>query len=96
VEWLGEAEGETRMRRSGWAEARDSERECARAASRMVGRSAVRRREEKKPMGAGEEDEGGWKRPRESEREEGWEREQWPETEMESAGAGGAAAAASS
>jgi hypothetical protein len=93
---LGEAEGETRMRRSGWAEARVAEREWARTASRMEGRSAVRRREEKKPMGAGAGEEWGWKRPRESERDEGWEREQWPETEMESAGPGGAAAAAAS
>nr|CAB3459127.1 unnamed protein product [Digitaria exilis] len=84
------------MRRRGWPCCRALEREWARASSRMEGRSAVRRREEKKPRV--EEDgsrEGGWKRPRGSEREDGWEREQWPEPEMVSAGEGGAASRSS-
>ncbi|CAO2153547.1 unnamed protein product [Urochloa humidicola] len=55
----------------------------------MEGRSSVRRREEKKPTAAERSaEDGGWKRPRGSEKEDGWEREQWPETEMESAGGG--------
>jgi hypothetical protein len=55
----------------------------------MEGRSAARRREEKKPTAEEGSEEGAWKRPRGSEREDGWEREQWPETEMDSTGAGG-------
>uniref|UniRef100_A0A0A9DNH4 Uncharacterized protein n=1 Tax=Arundo donax TaxID=35708 RepID=A0A0A9DNH4_ARUDO len=63
----------------------------------MEGRSGVRRREEKKPTGAGfvAGTERGWKRPRGSERKEGLETEQWPETEMDTAGAGGAASRSS-
>jgi hypothetical protein len=54
----------------------------------MGGRGGARRREEKKPTGGGEEEgDGGWKRPREVVREEGWEREEWPETVMDMGGA---------
>ena len=86
------------MKRRGWAVVRPCrvlEREWARATSRTEGRSAVRRREEKKPTAEEGSEEGGWNWPRGSEREEGCEREQWPEMEMESAGAGGAAARSS-
>jgi hypothetical protein len=61
----------------------------------MEGRRGARRREEKKPSGGGEEGGSGWWRPRGLVREEGWEREERPETVMVMGGAESSAALSS-